>query len=51
MMLKIKYKLRDFLDRFSFDNIVKNKIYKTTKVCDIINILNEFSEVLSSEDR
>lgn len=30
-------------------NDVKNKIYKTTKIHDIINILNEFKEVISSE--
>ena len=30
-------------------NFLKNKIYKTTKVCDIINILNEFREELSSK--
>lgn len=49
--LEIRNHIAWYLKGIPGANDVKNKIYKTTKVCDIINILNEFSEVLSSEDR
>ncbi len=49
--LEIRNHIAWYLKGISGANDVKNKIYKTTKVCDIINILNEFREVLSSEDR
>lgn len=49
--LEIRNHIAWYLKGIPGANDVKNKIYKTTKVCDIINILNEFREVLSSEDR
>lgn len=49
--LEIRNHIAWYLKGIPGANGVKNKIYKTTKVCDIINILNEFMEVLSSEDR
>lgn len=49
--LEIRNHIAWYLKGIPGANDVKNKIYKTTKVCDIINILNEFKEVLSSEDR
>lgn len=49
--LEIRNHIAWYLKGIPGANDVKNKIYKTTKVCDIINILNEFMEVLSSEDR
>ena len=49
--LEIRNHIAWYLKGIPGANDVKNKIYNTTKVCDIINILNEFMEVLSSEDR
>lgn len=49
--LEIRNHIAWYLKGIPGANDVKNKIYKTTKVCDIINILNEFREVLSGEDR
>lgn len=49
--LEIRNHIAWYLKGIPGANDVKNKIYKTTEVCDIINILNEFREVLSSEDR
>lgn len=49
--LEIRNHIAWYLKGIPGANDVKNKIYKITKVCDIINILNEFREVLSSEDR
>lgn len=49
--LEIRNHIAWYLKGIPGANDVKNKIYKTTKVCDIINILNEFREVLSSGNR
>ncbi len=47
--LEIRNHIAWYLKGIDGANDVKNKIYKTTKVCDIINILNEFREELSSK--
>lgn len=49
--LEIRNHIAWYLKGIPGANDVKNEVYKTTKVCDIINILNEFREVLSGEDR
>lgn len=47
--LEIRNHIAWYLKGIDGANDVKNKVYKTTKVCDIINILNEFREELSSK--
>lgn len=47
--LEIRNHIAWYLKGIDVANDVKNKVYKTTKVCDIINILNEFREELSSK--
>ena len=47
--LEIRNHIAWYLKGIDGANDVKNKVYKTTKVCDIINILTEFREELSSK--
>ena len=48
--LEIRSHISNYLKGIPNCNIIKDKIYKTDKICDIISILNEFKEGLSGKE-
>ena len=44
--LEIRNHIGWYLKGIKDGNVVKNNIYQTSKICDIISILNEFKEGL-----
>ena len=49
--LEIRNHVGWYLKGIEGSNNIKNKIYQTTNICDIISILNEFKEGLSNEGK
>ena len=49
--LEIRNHVGWYLKGIGGSNNIKNKIYQTTNICDIISILNEFKEGLSDESK
>lgn len=49
--LEIRNHVGWYLKGIEGSNNIKNKIYQTTNICDIISILNEFKEGLSDEKK
>ena len=49
--LEIRNHVAWYLKGLKNSNVVKEKIFKTTKVCDIINLLNEFKEELCKQKK
>lgn len=47
--LEIRNHIGWYLKGIEGGNLIKNKIYQTSNICDIISILNEFKEELLSE--
>ncbi len=47
--LEIRSHISWYLKGLPLANEVKNKVYKTTKVCDIIKVLEEYKEVLIND--
>ena len=49
--LEIRNHVGWYLKGIEGANNIKNKIYQTTNICDIISILKEFKEVLTNEGK